>query len=421
MVQGRLLTFVTLLVAGSVLSAGCGDDDDSGGATGGSAGSSAGTGGSIASGGTSTGGTAGRGGSGGTSGSGATAGAGRGGSGGSNAAGAGGEGEGGSSGGAGGEAGAMGGAPGATGGTSTEGGAAGAGASGGAMGGQGGAMGGEGGAMGGEGGVGGADQALVERGRYLVRSVALCGGCHTASGGLELGGNPQFKGGALPAPNLTADPTGIGDWTDDQIITAFRDGVDDEGRQLDPAMPYWFFHNMSDHDAQAIVAFLRSLPPSSGEVGAANPAATAVAPLSPTSFPDSSLASGDPDYAEAQQGRYLLSGVAQCVRCHSTSSGGLPAQSFFSGVAPTSATQIFAPNITPDTTGIAGWTADDVLTALKAGTNKAGVTLCGSMPSAAKGYGGLSDADAHAIGVYLTTIPAVSKPSADPSLEPACP
>jgi len=62
-----------------------------------------------------------------------------------------------------------------------------------------------------------------------------------------------------------------------------------------------------------------------------------------------------------------------------------------------------------------------VKTALKVGTNKAGVTLCGMMPSAAKGYGGMSDEDAQAIGIYLTTIPAVSSPTTAPSLEGACP
>ncbi|MEJ1960342.1 MAG: hypothetical protein WDO56_01810 [Gammaproteobacteria bacterium] len=89
--------------------------------------------------------------------------------------------------------------------------------------------------------------------------------------------------------------------------------------------------------------------------------------------------------------------------------------------APANNTTFFSSNITPDsTTGIGGWTPADVATALKLGTNKAGVTLCGSMPSAAKGYGGLSDSDAHAIGVYLTTIPAVTNAAAAPSLEPAC-
>ncbi|MEO7033267.1 MAG: hypothetical protein ABI548_05365 [Polyangiaceae bacterium] len=58
---------------------------------------------------------------------------------------------------------------------------------------------------------------------------------------------------------------------------------------------------------------------------------------------------------------------------------------------------------------------------MKTGKDKAGVTLCGSMPSSAKGYGGLSDTDAHAISVYLTTIPAVANAAAAPTLEPVCP
>ena len=274
-------------------------------------------------------------------------------------------------------------------------------------------------------GAGGADSIytpeMVARGTLIVRNMALCGGCHTASGGQELGGNPQFKNGALPAPNLTPDPTGIGDWSDAQIITAFRDGVDDQGRHLDSAMPYWLFHNMSDDDALDVVAFLRSLPPKSGAVGEANVDATPVTPLTPASFPNSSLQAADAGYAEAQMGKYLVSGVAQCVRCHSPSTAGFPSGSFLSGATPPNNTTIFGSNLTPDATGLTGWTAADVATALKAGTNKAGATLCGSMPAAAKGYGGMTDADAHAIGVYLTTIPDVANAASAPSLEPACP
>jgi cytochrome c553 len=269
-----------------------------------------------------------------------------------------------------------------------------------------------------------AHAAMIARGAYLVRSVSLCGGCHTASGGQELAGNPLFKGGAVPAPNLTPDPTGLGDWTDQQIVGAFRNGIDDEGRHLDSAMPYWLFHNMSDADAAAIVAFLRNLPaayrpPKDGSTD--NPDATPATPLTVTAFPQTSLPSSDSNFAAAETGRYLLAGAAQCVRCHSPPSAGLPAQSYFSGAAPVNGTQIFAPNITPDVTGISGWTAADVATALKVGTNKAGTTLCGSMPAGSQGYAGLTDADAHAIGVYLTTIPPVSNAPANPSLEPACP
>ncbi len=311
------------------------------------------------------------------------------------------------------------------GGSATEAGAAGEGQAGAEQGGAAGAAGESAGSgPGGEGGgagEGGYTQAQVERGKEIVRSVALCGGCHTQSGGAELGGNPTFKNSTLPAPNLTGDATGLGEWTDEQVINAFRNGVDDTGRHLDPTMPYWLFHNMSDSDAHSVVAFLRSLPHVAATVGENNPEVTPVAPLLPSSYPDTTLATSSADYAAAEAGKYLVSGIAGCVKCHSPSASGMPIADFFSGVAPTSSTAIFAPNLTPDDSGLATWTADDVAKALKEGINKAGRTLCGSMPSAAKGYGGMSDADAHAIGVYLTTIPMVSKPTADPDLQPACP
>ncbi len=157
----------------------------------------------------------------------------------------------------------------------------------------------------GEGGEGGTaplySSAMVARGTVIVRSMALCGGCHTATAGSELAGNPAFKNSTLPAPIRSPDPTGIGSWTDAPIMNAFRNGIDDKGRHLDSAMPYWQFHNMSDADALAVVLFL-AVPPVAGAMGATNPDATPVTPLAPSAFPVSSLQAADADYAAAQTG-----------------------------------------------------------------------------------------------------------------------
>ncbi len=57
----------------------------------------------------------------------------------------------------------------------------------------------------------------------------------------------------------------------------------------------------------------------------------------------------------------------------------------------------FAPNITPDATGIAGWTPANIVTLLKLGTDKTGKAICGPMAvGPAGGYGKLTDADARA-------------------------
>jgi len=73
-------------------------------------------------------------------------------------------------------------------------------------------------------------------------------------------------GEALPSRNLTPDPTtGLGSYTAAQIKHMFLDGMTvrgvDAGTQaLNPTMPYYVFHNMASDDADAIVAYLQSIP-----------------------------------------------------------------------------------------------------------------------------------------------------------------
>ena len=113
----------------------------------------------------------------------------------------------------------------------------------------------------------------VERGRYLSK-MFICQECHsprTAGGGyvegqLFQGGGLQWPlpdGRLLIAPNITPDrETGIGEWSDDEIIRAFRTGVARDGRHLNPVMPYLTaFHDMTDQDAEDLVRFLRTVEP----------------------------------------------------------------------------------------------------------------------------------------------------------------
>jgi mono/diheme cytochrome c family protein len=112
---------------------------------------------------------------------------------------------------------------------------------------------------------------LIARGRYLT-TVMNCNDCHTPGflfgapdferqlSGSELG----WKGpwGISFARNLTPDKeTGLGTWTKEQIITAFRSGRRPDGRVLNPPMPWQNFASMTDGDADAVATFLMSLPP----------------------------------------------------------------------------------------------------------------------------------------------------------------
>lgn len=116
----------------------------------------------------------------------------------------------------------------------------------------------------------------VERGAYLA-AIMDCAGCHsgrTPDGALApdqhlTGGTIGFELpglGTFWPPNLTSSPEGLGAWSDEEIVAAIRTGARPDGRQLAPMMPYMSYAALNDGDAAALVAYLRSLPPSPNRV-----------------------------------------------------------------------------------------------------------------------------------------------------------
>jgi mono/diheme cytochrome c family protein len=120
-------------------------------------------------------------------------------------------------------------------------------------------------------------QQPVERGKYLV-TLASCTDCHTPGfffgkpdmarylGGSDVGF--EIPGlGVFVGPNLTPDKeTGLGNWTDEQIVAALKTGHRPDGRVLAPIMPWKALASLTSEDALAIVAYLRSLPPVKNKV-----------------------------------------------------------------------------------------------------------------------------------------------------------
>jgi len=116
-----------------------------------------------------------------------------------------------------------------------------------------------------------AAETPIERGKYLV-TLGGCGDCHTPGYFL---GHPDMKrvlggsdvGFAIPGlgvfvgRNLTPDKeTGLGDWSIEQIVTAITTGKRPNGRILAPAMPWRALSQLTPSDAEAIAAYLKSLP-----------------------------------------------------------------------------------------------------------------------------------------------------------------
>ena len=76
----------------------------------------------------------------------------------------------------------------------------------------------------------------------------------------------QGPWGVSYAPNLTPDSTGIGGWTDEQILNAVTKGVNNQGAPIAPPMPWPSFAHLTPSDAAAVVAYLRAIPPVRHEV-----------------------------------------------------------------------------------------------------------------------------------------------------------
>src|SRR5258708_24966717 len=115
-----------------------------------------------------------------------------------------------------------------------------------------------------------AQSDLVKRGDYLVNGIMTCGNCHTPKGppaaiaGKDYSGGlswdePPFK---VTAPNITPDKeTGIGDYTDAELKEVMRKGIKRNGVPVAMIMPSGFYEIMTDHDLDAVIAYLHTIKP----------------------------------------------------------------------------------------------------------------------------------------------------------------
>ncbi|WP_235829742.1 cytochrome c [Frigidibacter oleivorans] len=111
----------------------------------------------------------------------------------------------------------------------------------------------------------------AEYGAYLAGPVMHCMECHTPMGpqgpmlATDLGrGGFAFHGpwGTSVAANLTPHPTdGIGRYSDAELKAMIVEGRRPDGSPMLPPMPYGYLAAMTPEDLEAVVLYLRSLPP----------------------------------------------------------------------------------------------------------------------------------------------------------------
>ncbi len=157
-------------------------------------------------------------------------------------------------------------------------------------------------------GQGGTDK--IAHGKYLVDVIA-CDGCHTPGALIGKPDASRFLAGSevgffIPdagyfyAPNLTSDEaSGLGKWSEDDIVTALRTGKRPDGRVLSPIMPWQSFATLTDEDAHAIAAYLKSLAPISNKApGPFGAKETPTAPYQGIIFPQAAAPATNPPPAQ---------------------------------------------------------------------------------------------------------------------------
>ncbi|MGE3832643.1 MAG: cytochrome c [Parvibaculaceae bacterium] len=252
----------------------------------------------------------------------------------------------------------------------------------------------------------------LERGTYLMNSIVACGNCHTNQGPngpikeMDLAGGlifNDFPGSTVLSANITPNPeTGIGKWSDADIINAIRNGKRPDGSLIGPPMPFHFYRQMSDDDVKAIVAYLRQAKPVTNKVERSKYAF----PLPPEWGPPVTSVAAVSKDDKVAYGEYLAGPLGHCMECHSgpgeqgapdpvnkLGAGGMT----FKGPWGVSV----APNITPS--GLHEWTDEEIKTAVTKGLRRDGTHFL--PPMGVSYYANMTDDDLSAIIAYLRQLP----------------
>lgn len=263
----------------------------------------------------------------------------------------------------------------------------------------------------------------VRRGTKLASM--LCRNCHyndatNKFSGRELTEAPQF--GKIYSANITQHPdVGIGKWSDGDIIYLLRTGLKPNGQYIPPYMPK--LTHISDEDLSSIVAFLRSdnnwVHPDATIKPLSQPSfltkfLVTIGAIKPFDYPSSPIP--EPDTTDdIKWGKYIALYQFECFSCHSKDFAKnnyfTPEESpgFFGGgnkMFNQEGKEIYSLNLTMDkNTGIANWTEDQFVTAVKSGIVPNGEP---ALRSPMQPYANLTDKEVRAIYKYLKTIPPIN-------------
>jgi len=260
------------------------------------------------------------------------------------------------------------------------------------------------------------EKDLVERGQYLFAVAGGCA-CHTVPRETPHVGTRAFPipFGKVYSTNITQDKeTGIGGWSEKEILNAMTKGIRPNGERLLPVMPYEAYSGMAEEDLKALIAYLRTLKPVRKETP---PLKTWVpffrslfTPVWLKLFGRSSNPSAAAPKSAIERGRYLVGHVSLCGDCHTPRNFlGVPRRALYLAGTKRGPLGDEISNITPDKkTGIGEWSQDEIadliLTGIKPNLDNVQGLMEEVIEGPSLGYKNMTREDALAIANYLKTV-----------------
>lgn len=267
------------------------------------------------------------------------------------------------------------------------------------------------------------DAEAVKRGEYVMR-VGDCAACHTAGNGDMAGGyDIKTPFGSLYSSNITPDlETGIGKMTERDFFNAVRQGQGSHGF-LYPAMPYTAYVNLSDQDMHDLWAYFSTVKPVKYDIDETKDMPfpfnirLSLAGWNMLFFKNEAIEKDVTQTEEWQRGKYLVDGGGHCSACHSPRNF-LGAESSSEYMHGGNLGEWYAPDLTSNPhQGIGEMSEQQIVDYLKTGSDGVGVASGPMAEAVEHSTQYFTDADLHAIAVYLKNIPASKSSEPAPKLE----